>query len=424
MIQIQKKIYNLLKLADVKIYDDYIIVPNNFQSKSVLDDLGISGEEILYNSTLNIQKDSLPCVIYNDFSEYLNIEEVNNKNVLILNFEDSAFSFCDLKTYIGFEEVTDNYFFSNIISYCEFLDCIKLQDKDSEDPFHFVDHFDGTIRKMIFTSLSDNGRIVIKYFKNIKHFNSDVDLSINVENFKKCFIEDNYQLPKFLKNSLIDYSSRFDEKSRIYMLFENLDQVVDKAKINFEIYLNGLSIDKIRKEYDDYKSKYFKEISEVLSNLTTKIVGFPILIATTLFAIEKIKDSTIFLILLIVVTIITNIYLVFLLFINFKDLKYIEVIAESDYETLISNNFFKNNIKEIDAFLNIKRRITSRINYLKKVCESYYWVLGISNLITISLMLSYLKINNDILFVVVLIGLFILSICRNNILNNIDKITN
>ena len=56
-----------------------------------------------------------------------------------------------------------------------------------------------------------------------------------------------------------------------------LNEITNNARINFEIYLNNLSIDKIRKEYDEYKSKYFKDVSEILNNLTQKIIGFPAL---------------------------------------------------------------------------------------------------------------------------------------------------
>src|SRR5690606_4683270 len=108
--------------------------------------------------------------------------------------------------------------------------------------------------------------------------------------------------------------------------FEKLNEITNSARINFEIYLNNLSIDKIRKDYDEYKSKYFKDVSEILNNLTQKIICLPIFIATTLFAIEKVKESPIFLIIIIIAILITTIYLILLLRINFYDLKYIDTI--------------------------------------------------------------------------------------------------
>ncbi len=297
----------------------------------------------------------------------------------------------------------------------------KTKDKESEDSFRFIDYHNLTTKSFIFISLSDKARLVLKYSKSIKEFDHTKNLFLDVEKLNLCFKEDNYHLPKFLKNALIDYCSRFEESSRINMLFENLNHVIDKAKINFEIYINGLSIDKIKKEYDDYKVKYFKEVSDILSNLTTKVVSFPVLTASTLFAVEKLKDYPFFIGLLIITTLIINIYLVILLVVNFKDLNYISSTVENDYNALIENNFFIKFPKEKSVFLRIKQRIISRIQYLRYMCEAYYWIMGVSNGAIIYLMLTYLKLSKPILCIYSLAAFLVLAIARNKILENAEK---
>lgn len=182
-----------------------------------------------------------------------------------------------------------------------------------------------------------------------------------------------------------------------------------------------MSIDKIRKEYDEYKSKYFKDVSEILNNLTQKIIGLPILIGTTLFAIEKVKESPEFLIILIITILITNIYLILLLKINFNDLSYIDIISNQDFKTLKENNFFIKYPKELDIFTKIKSRITKRVNHLRLICESYYWILGISNILIIGLIFHYLSINLTQVFIISFTLLFLLATSRNSILNQLKK---
>ncbi|MBS7231661.1 hypothetical protein KHA90_11555 [Flavobacterium psychroterrae] len=341
-----------------------------------------------------------------------------NGDVLILNIENEPLSYLDKKTYVNFIENNENHFFNNAIGYNSFIQFIKDQDVDSEEAFHFVDYVNSDNRKIVFTSANEKGRIIIKYYNEIHHFDVKINYSKSFEKFENCFKEDNQHLPKFLKNSIIDFSAKYESENRIFKLFENLNDIINAAKVNFEIYLNNLSIDKIRKDYEEYKSKYFKELSEILSNLTQKIIGFPIIIATTLFAIEKVKENFNFLILIIFIIVITNVYLVLLLKMNFKDLTYIKLICEKDYLTLKDNNFFIKQPKELEIFSVIYQRITDRIKYLRMISEAYYWILCISNTIIIVLILNYLGIDLEIVGFITLAILFIMAIFRNKILND------
>src|SRR5690606_14424297 len=141
----------------------------------------------------------------------------------------------------------------------------------------------------------------------------------------------------------------------------------------------------------------------------------------TLFAIEKIKESSLFLILLIIVIIITNIYLILLLKTNFNDLSYINTISNQDFKSLKENNFFTKYPKELEIFKKIKSRVTARIKHLELICESYFWILGITNIAIVGLILYYLDLNSISIFIISLVLLFVLVISRNSILNDIEN---
>lgn len=423
MLEIHKKIFEIFQQSVFEINQNKVDFQYSENTESQLIALNIKVENIR-NLTLSVEKENFPIKIYYDFNSYLKLTEVkNNDNVLILNLDNLPYSLINDSTYINFEEKNDNYFFKNTISFNNFIDFLKTQEIDTEEAFHFVDYLNDISRKIVFTSLTDKGRLIIKYYNQISHFDENINLNNSLENFKNCFIEKNHHLPKFLKNSIIEYASRYDSDNRIYNVFEELNEITNSARINFEIYLNNLSINNIRKEYDEYKSKYFKDVSEILNNLTHKIIGLPILIATTLFAIEKVKESMLFLILLIIVIIITNIYLVLLLKINFNDLTYIGTISNQDFKTLKENNFFTKYPKELEIFTKIKSRITARVKHLELICESYFWILGIINIAIVDLIFNYLNVNLKLIFIISLVLFFILAISRNSILNNIENKT-
>ena len=269
--------------------------------------------------------------------------------------------------------------------------------------------------------MSEKGRLILKYFNEIHNFDNTVDYSISFKEFKTCFTKENLHLPKFLKNSIIEFSAKSKKEIRIYELFENLGTIIKTAKINFEIYLNNLSIDSIKKEYDEYKSKYFKEISEILSNITQKIIGLPIVIATTLFALEKIQISVQFLAMIIITILITNIYLILLLKINFNDLAYIKTVSERDYKKLISNKFFTIFPDEKEYFSEINLRLGKRVTQLKNICETYFWIIGITNIGLNILIFNKLNFSAGIIFIISLISFGIFAFTRNHILDNTEE---
>ncbi len=415
MIEIHKKIYELFK-ESFNIRGDKVVFQYSYSTEKQLNELNIEFENIR-NENIEVEKTNFPFKIYEDYKSYLKLKETTNQNVLILNIGNEPYSLIEDETFVNFILNKENFFFSNAISYVQFLSFLKEQDKDTDEAFHFVDYYNDINRKIVFTSLTEKGRLIIKFFNEIYHFDEKVNLSINLNMFKKCFTEENYHLPKFLKSSIIDFASRYDSENRIYKLYEELNTIINKAKVNFEIYLNNLSIDKIKKDYDEYKSKYFKEVSDILNNLTQKIIGLPLLIATTLFAIEKVKESYEFLYVLITVTVITCIYLFSLLKINFNDLNYIDKLSNEDFRTLNENKFFINYPNEIKIFSDIKKRIENRVRDLKFICQSYFWILGISNILTVAFMLNYLKIEIKIIFLIAFVLLLIMTILRNDILN-------
>jgi len=416
MIDNHKIIYKLFE-TEFTYTDDNFQFVNSTENIDLLKQLDISYEKI-HKKYLSINKTEFPFLIFTSISDFLKLSNFQKQlNELMVIIKDKKpISFINGETFVNFIENETN-FINNVFAYWEFIDFLKTKDTNDDNSFHFIDYFNQDYRKIVLSNLTDKGRIIIKYTNIIPTFDEKINYKNKLNEFINCFNENNNHLPKFLKNSLIEYSSRYSDEDRMENIFNNLNQIVLTAKINFEVYLNNLSIDSIKKDYDEFKSKYFEELSDILSNMTNKIIGLPIGISATLFAVSKIENNPIFLILILLTLIVTLFYISLLLKINFKDVIYISQIYKKDFDSLQNNNFFKKFPDEIKDFEIVKDRITSRIKHLKLIVESYFWVLGISNIILIGFIFNKLSLKIEYIFFISLIEIFVLILVRNNILN-------
>ena len=405
-------------IKDVVVDPSYIEMDYSDEVLAKCKNLNIETERI--QSRLRLLTNSIQTKVFESVETFLKTKEITNQsNYLIFN-NSNIVSYINGTTFFDYQPKPDYFLIKNTKTFLEFQSFLKEQEKEIDGTFHFVDSYNKDLRKIIFVSLSEKGRLNITYELASPLFDETQDFCRGFERYKACFGEENSSLAKFLKSATINLVSNFPTESRFKQYFENLNEIVDKARINFEVYLNELSIDKIKKDYDDVKSKYFNGLSDILSKLSQNIIALPIGIAAVLFAIEKIKNETSFLYLLIAAILITSIYVSLLLRVHFKDLIYIQKVFNYDYKLLIENNFFKKYPQESTLFSEIKERINDRVKFLKLIIESYFWVMNLANLFIIGLLFSYLKIRETGIMVIVIAVLIILTIARNYILDKTD----
>ncbi|WP_134346127.1 hypothetical protein, partial [Flavobacterium psychrophilum] len=184
MIDNHKHIFEIFKKSAFSINSDDIVFQYSADIEKELSDLNINFLKIREES-LTVEKNDLDFYIFEKSNDYLKLNEVVKKgNVLIINKESVPLSLIDGKTFSNFTEDENNFFFSNSISFNEFIEFIKSQEMDSDEAFHFVDYVNKTNRKIVFTSLSEKGRLIINYFNEIHNFDSKNNYSIPLEEFK------------------------------------------------------------------------------------------------------------------------------------------------------------------------------------------------------------------------------------------------
>lgn len=412
-----EKFYKILSsYKDYNLSHDYIEVKKDINKLAEIKELGFKVETLHDTDRIFINNQFR---IYKDINSFLATHKIKcGDNIFILS---NKVSFIEDKTYINFIEKDDYFLFTNSIFYLKFLQKLKDLENEIDGSFHFIDSYNRDARKITMVSIAEKSRLTITYDLKIPHFDEQTDFSTGYKDFIQCFEDNNKNLPRFLKTATINTVSVYENKEKLNLFFENLNSIVYKAKINFEVYLNELSLDKVKKDYDEVKTKYFSSLSDVLTKLTASILALPIALSTLLFSIDKLKDNPTYLIAIIFIVLFTTLFVSSLLRINFRDLIFTENLLLKDYKTLVENNFFVKYGSEKDIFDDVKSRIIERIKYLKIIIESYFWVMNGFNVLIVGLILNHFDCSKTTIYIVLILISLAISLFRNYIFEKDQK---
>ena len=393
-IEIHKKLYGLI-IANrhVVITSEYLEVNTSKEAISLCTDINIEFDQ--FAKTMRLKLKSVGVQVFKDIEQFRKVQKLgDNSNLLIAN-SDTPLSYVKKQTYSNFSLDDSISLFRNAKSYLDFITFLKSKEQEDEDGFQFVDNFKKDSRKISLISFSDYGRLDIQYGQDIPNLEMVIEHSHGLSRFKSCFRPQDKSLPKFLKSSLIRIGSRYDQTRRFQLIFENLEEIVKDAHINFQVYLNDLSIDKIKREYSDIKTKYFEELSEVLAKTSRQVVALPIGVSATLFAMYKLKDEMVYLVIIVIALFITSIYLFLILRAHLNDLVHIYKAFKTEFEHLVENEFFRLYPDERASFDDINTRVINRVKLLKNIVNSYFFILALTNSAIILLTLHSIGMAND-----------------------------
>jgi hypothetical protein len=423
-IEYHKKLLSIIQPIEKAVFDpDYIEIEKSDQKIHTCRELGIDADE--ETSKLIILRNLDKVSIFKNVEEFLFVKEIkDSSSFLIIDDNGKSVSYIDRQTYVDSQYQPGNFLITNQKAYLDFLDYLKALEKETDDTFCFVDFYNRDFRKICFVTLSERGRAIINYDLKAPKFNPNKDLRPGFVKFRECFTQDNKNLPKFLKSVIVETVCNYVSETRLKEFIENLNEIVEKAQKNFEVYLNNLSIEKIKKDYDDVKSKYFDNLSEILSKLSQKIIALPIGISATIIAIYNVKDEPSLLVFLTAGILVTSIYVSILLRVHFNDLLNIKKTFQFDYSLLMENNFFNKYPEEKRFFKDVRNRIYGRFKYLKLVIEAYYWIMNTANIFIALFALQFLKVPRDFLIIIFICLFSILGALRNYTLKEDSKEVN
>ncbi len=321
------------------------------------------------NLSIIIERQNLPYSYFHDENEFYDEVKKSHieKNVVIDNYkqENQSLILEDKKVYMNGKE-TQNYIFYNALAYFEailfFRNC---HDNEDQEDFEFVDFYSEGKNVIIFSSLSEKRRLKLT-FKPVGAIclNAEKNYFIKFTEFKNIYIRENNHFHTFLKNSIISNIASYSE-NKFEAFFYKIDKILYDAKLNFNVYLQGLSLEKIQTEYSEYKQRYFNNQNEILSKISNQIVAFPFSIAAIAFSLFKLEGNNFPLGLVIIGLIGYVFYTSFLARILMLDLQKLDEGINHDFENLSNQKFFEEHQNELDYFLSIKQNLLERIKKLK-----------------------------------------------------------
>lgn len=419
-LEISKSVYTIISQAsDISANDDYILLQGHGNFKESLEALGFTGEEI--DGKYRFKPKAKNLIIFTSTEKLLASPNFNIiYDYLVLTGGNNSLAFIEGKTYIDFTLADINFTFTNIVTYRDFITFLKTLEAETVSGFAFVDHFNIDYRRILMLNTSENIRLNINYEIKTPVFDSSIDYSLQFERFKKAFKNEDNNYLKFVKNAAISKLLSVDIEARLKVFFVSLENILDQATINFDVYLNEVSIDKLRQEYENVKFKYFEQISDLTSKFTHQILTLPIAISATLFAIDNVKTNWFYLLVVLLSILVGSGFLLLLLKINFKDLNYIKRVLDNEFEQLKLNNFFVKHTNELTVFTETNNQINSRIKFLRDIITIFIYILIISNILIIGHALTLFNLSHSVSLLVCLILFFVIANYADQLINSKD----
>ncbi len=351
-----------------------------------------------------------------------------NADLLILHSTKGVPYFFDNtthETHLNFSLISTDYIFENTKVYFDYIEFLRTQDHQEDKPFYFVDYFNDALDQIIFTSPKKEGKLSIP-FKHFKpSFDRNKSLRKSFDDFKTSFDDQNKHLPKFIKYELFNYLPKVDRDERMKVFIEKMPEILHTAQQNFEIYLNDLSLDKLKSEYRDSQDQYFTKIRELLGKVINQTIAFPVSITVTAFATFKVSDptqpvlTTILLLLIVAAFLVFTLYTAFLLSIQQDDVAEMKSNFEDDFAKLAKNKFFENerNIEDTQHFQEAKNKVNKQFRKFDLAITSYFIIQAIFNTLFICFILFQIGLSIKWLVPLSLLFLVCLYFVYNHFVN-------
>lgn len=305
-----------------------------------------------------------------DFFKPIIIQDYKNTNPIYYSEEFNIDSIPSLEG--------DDYFITNAKVYLESKDFFKKCANANDSSFEFVDFYSDSAKTITFASISEKKRIKLSFSATgVVEMDSQTNYQLVFEEFKLLMTESK-QFPVFIKKSIIKNLLSV-EGNPYEHFFRKLDLIILEAKLDFNVYLHELSIDKIKADYKEYKQKYFASQNEILTKLTTQIIALPLSISGSVFAISRLEGNLLPLLIVCFGLVCYVAYVSFLVKFYVRDITSLNKQSENDYTSLSEQSFFVENKKELLYFIEIKKSIDDRLNDLMTGLKAFTIVMWVSS---------------------------------------------
>lgn len=352
------------------------------------------------NSLIEIERTNLPFAFFEDINEFqLQIKLADfEKPIIIKSFSNNN------SVYYSEKHETskinklpfDNFLFQNTKIFLESIAYFKSKYHENELNFEFIDDFSVSNCAITFSSISEKKRIKFMFSPTgVIELKSKDDYTIKFNEFVSLMNESK-QYPVFIKKSLI--KNLLNSSINPYItFFEKLDLIILEAKLDFNVYLHELSIDKIKADYNDYKQRYFSSQNEILNKLTNQIIAVPLSISATVFAISRLEGKVLPLFIVCFGLLCYIGYVSLLIKFFVRDIHNLNSQSNHDYKNLSDQSFFRENKNELIYFQHVKTSIDNRLSDLFLGLKYFTVIMWFSSCLLLIYVLShFIDYSNNI----------------------------
>lgn len=367
-----------------------------------------------------IKKNKLPFVYFNNEDEFIyQVKDDDfNKPILIKNYKEnnSHLYFENNFTYLN-NKLTNNNLIKNGLAVKEVKAFFKDLSNKEKYGIEIVDNYSNSNLVITFISLKDKTKVNLSFTPTgTLKLSNDVDYYVKVNTIIEYLIKENKQFSIFLKNSIIS-NLLYEEKNVFALFFEKIDKIFFEAKLNYNVFLHELSLDKIKTDYKEYKQKYFASQNDILTKISTQVLALPISIAASAFSLFNLKGE-LFPTLIVIFGLVSYImYVSFIVKIYFSDINNLNLLAQRDYQLLKTHTFFNENKDELKYFKEIKDNLFERLKSLKIGLNIFTFIMWISSTSLLFYSLHMLSIRVDNIIIPFLIVAFIYGYIYTKYLN-------
>lgn len=277
-------ISQLIQTFEIEPYEGRVIFFKSV-SQHFIDKL--TNENIMFSKTydglsIEISESNIGLTCFYNLEEFyrmFNLSILSN-NFTILNYQKSFLEY-DAKTTTLADHtglVLNNYLIRNLNSEYE-LKLFLINE--------LADYYSDSNTELVFYT-STKGINKIRITNAIPSLDPNIDYSVMINEFIERAKDKKFKV--FIKNQLFTNLNGTRTDGFINLIY-HLDEILENAQRDYEIYLREFSFDKLKNEFEQQKEKYFGSQREVLTKILSQLLSIPVAISASLFATYRVQDS-------------------------------------------------------------------------------------------------------------------------------------
>lgn len=200
--------------------------------------------------------------------------------IIILRFDDNnlySFYFSDEKNFGSKKSI--EYSFSNIVYWGKIYEllCNKVSDNGAD------------ANRAFYINSFEKGKCIFEYSNYNPDFNN-INLKVTYEHLLST-IELTNLYPMIFKNRCVEHLTDFG-KSTLENLISELDEICNKVKTDFSIFVEKIDFDSYIQKYNERLSDFISQARNVIEKMLSNVFTLPLSYAGAVFAFDKLENDT------------------------------------------------------------------------------------------------------------------------------------